>query len=95
MSVPETIADEARPHLPRGVRLRFDTVRNEWNLLAPERVLNVDAIAVEILKRCTGTASFTAIIADLAQNFAADPALIRKDVHAFLHGLVQKRMMDL
>jgi len=95
MKASETIADDARPHLPRGVRLRFDAVRKEWNLLAPERVLKVDAIAVDILKRCTGAARFSDIIADLAQNFTADPALIRKDVHAFLHGLVQKRMMDL
>jgi pyrroloquinoline quinone biosynthesis protein D len=91
----DEIADAARPHLPRGVRLRFDAIRKEWNLLAPERVLKIDSIAVEILKRCSGEACLTDIVADLAQNFAADPVLIRKDVSAFLHGLVQKRMIDL
>ncbi len=35
---PAMIADDARPRLPRGVRLREDKVRDRWVLLAPERV---------------------------------------------------------
>ena len=96
MSVAQNdIAAGAHPHLPRGVRLRFDAVRNEWNLLAPERVFKLDAIAVEILKRCTGAATFAEIIADLAAAFSADPARITKDVSTLLTELVQKRMVDL
>ena len=49
--------EEAKPRLPKGVRLRHDEMRGEWLLLAPERVLKADAIAVEILKRCTGERS--------------------------------------
>jgi len=33
--------------LPRGVRLKYDETRSEWLLLAPERVIKTDAIAVE------------------------------------------------
>ena len=91
----QDIAADARPHLPRGVRLRYDAVRSEWNLLGPERVFKLDAIAVEILKRCNGTTTFGDIIADLATAFSADPVRVRKDVSALLNELVQKRMVDL
>ena len=55
MSEPSAIAPEARPRLPRGVRLVHNEAQGGWVLLAPERVFKADAIAVEILKRCTAT----------------------------------------
>ncbi len=36
---PAKLSGAIRPRLPRGVRLKHDEVRNEWLLLAPERVL--------------------------------------------------------
>ena len=65
-----SIPPDARPRLPRGVRL----VENEthgWTLLGPERVIKADPIAVEIIKRCTGQATFTEIVDDLAAAFSA------------------------
>ena len=75
-----------KPRLPRGVRLKYDETRGEWLLLAPERVIKADAIAVEILKRCDGTATFAAIVDDLAQQFSADRARVEADVRALLGG---------
>ncbi len=49
-----SIAPDAKPRLPRGVRLTHNEAQGGWVLLAPERVFKADAIAVEILKRCTG-----------------------------------------
>lgn len=94
MSGPE-VADDAVPALPRGVKLRFDQTRNAWVLLAPERVLMPDEIAVEILKRCDGKASVAAIVADLARTFEAEPAQVRADVATFLRDLADKRMLNL
>ena len=55
MSDPSTtIAAEARPRLPRGVRLVHNEAQGGWVLLAPERVFKADPIAAEIIKRCTG-----------------------------------------
>ena len=51
------IADDARPRLPRGVRLVHNEAQGGWVLLAPERVFKADAIAVEVVKRCTGEAT--------------------------------------
>jgi pyrroloquinoline quinone biosynthesis protein D len=83
------------PRLPRGVRLKLDETRGEWLLLAPERVVKVDAIAVAILERCDGAATIEAIVDDLAATYAADRARIDEDVRALLNGLAAKRMVDL
>ena len=63
------IADDARPRLPRGVRLREDKVRDRWVLLAPERIVKVNPIAVEILKLCDGSRTLGEIVAGLAERF--------------------------
>jgi pyrroloquinoline quinone biosynthesis protein D len=82
------------PRLPRGVRLRNDTVRNRWVLLAPERIFEVDNVGVEILKRCDGR-SLDQLLTDLAAAFSATPDDIRADVTSFLNDFAQKRVLDL
>ena len=89
------IADEARPRLPRGVRLREDKVRERWVLLAPERVVKVNPIAVEILKLCDGSRTLGEIVTGLAERFKADPARVGTDVRALLASLAEKRMAEL
>jgi pyrroloquinoline quinone biosynthesis protein D len=89
-----SIPPDARPRLPRGVRL----VENEthgWTLLGPERVIKADPIAVEIIKRCTGQATFTEIVDDLAVAFSAPRDRIAADVTAMLRGLADKRLLEL
>ncbi|MGI9385459.1 MAG: pyrroloquinoline quinone biosynthesis peptide chaperone PqqD, partial [Methyloligellaceae bacterium] len=44
------IEPESRPALPRHVKLRHDAGRDRWVILAPERILTPDEIAVEILR---------------------------------------------
>jgi pyrroloquinoline quinone biosynthesis protein D len=82
------------PKLPRGVRLRHDTVRKRWVLLAPERIFEVDDIGVEILKRCDGR-SLGDMLQDLATVFSAKPDDIRGDVESFLKGFAEKRVVEL
>ncbi len=89
------IADDARPRLPRGVRLREDKARDRWVLLAPERVVKVNPIAVEILKLCDGSRSLGEIVSGLAARFNADPARVGTDVRALLASLAEKRMAEL
>jgi pyrroloquinoline quinone biosynthesis protein D len=90
-----TIADDARPRLPRGVRLVHNEAQGGWVLLAPERVFKADAIAVEIVKRCTGEATFSAIVDDLAKTYAAPRERILADVTAMLRGLADKKLLEL
>jgi pyrroloquinoline quinone biosynthesis protein D len=42
------------PSFRRGVKFRFDAVREAWVLLAPEKLFMPDEIAVEILKLVDG-----------------------------------------
>ena len=86
--------DTCRPRLPRGVRLHHDQVRGGWTILAPERVLETDAVGAEILKRCDGVATLSEIVDDLALAFDADRADIERDVRAFLADLADKRMLE-
>jgi pyrroloquinoline quinone biosynthesis protein D len=87
------VRDEAVPALARGVRLRFDKARDVWVLLAPEKVLMPDQVAVEILKRCDGKATVGAIVDDLVATFAAERDQIASDVQAFLQDLANKGMV--
>jgi pyrroloquinoline quinone biosynthesis protein D len=95
MSGRAEVKDHSVPALARGVRLRFDQARKAWVLLAPERVLMPDEIAVEILKRCDGKAAVRAIVDDLAQTFEAEPAQVDGDVRSFLQDLADKGMVTL
>jgi pyrroloquinoline quinone biosynthesis protein D len=89
-----TIADDAKPRLPRGVRIKHDEARGEWLLLAPERVIKPDPIALAVLQRCTGLATYAEIIDDLAKAYAAPRDRIEADVRKLLGTLITKRMVD-
>ena len=88
------VPDAAVPRLPRGVRLRQDTARGGWVLLAPERILQPDAVAVEILTRVDGQASLAQIVDSLAAAFSAERAQIDADVRAFLGNLAEKGFLE-
>ncbi|HYM29851.1 MAG TPA: pyrroloquinoline quinone biosynthesis peptide chaperone PqqD [Candidatus Cybelea sp.] len=88
------IGDTSVPHLPRHVKFRFDETRKQWLLLAPERVLMPDEIAVEILKLCDGQASVSAIADGLAAKFSAPRDVVGRDVTAMLQDLADKGFME-
>lgn len=92
---PPAIASGARPRLPRGVRLVHNEAQGGWVLLAPERVFKADAIAAEIVKRCTGEATLAAIVDDLARTFNAPRERVLADVTAMLRGLADKKLLEL
>lgn len=89
------IPADAKPKLPRGVRLTYNEKQGGWVLLAPERVFKADAIAAEILKRCTGEVTFDAIVDDLAANFNAPRERIETDVAAMMRSLADKKLLEL
>lgn len=96
MEQPATqVSDDARPRLPRGVRLTHNEAQGGWVLLAPERVFKADAITAEILKRCTGELTLGAIVDDLAKTFAAPRDRIHADVVKLLGSLAEKKLLEL
>ena len=94
MSEP-AIPPDARPRLPRGVRLVHNEAQGGWVLLAPERVFKADPIAAEIVKRCTGEATLVAIVDDLAATYSAPRERILADVTAMLRMLADKKLLEL
>lgn len=85
----------ARPRLPRGVRLVHNEAHGGWVLLAPERLFKADAIAAEILKRCTGDATVDSIVDELVRTYSAPRERILADVSALLKGLAEKKLLEL
>ena len=85
-----SVSETSRPLLPRHAKLKFDATRQRWVILAPERVLAPDDIAVEVLQLCDGVRSVEAIIDQLAAKYAADRGAISADVIAMLQDLADK-----
>lgn len=83
------------PAFRRGVKFRFDTVRDSWVLLAPEKLFMPDEIAVEILKLVDGARPIAAIVDDLAARFDAPREEIESDVIATLDDLSARGAIQL
>jgi pyrroloquinoline quinone biosynthesis protein D len=84
------ISEDSRPVLPRHTKLKYDETRQVWVILAPERVLAPDEIAVEVLKLCDGVRSVAHIVDELAVKYAAPRDTIATDVVAMLQDLADK-----
>src|SRR5258707_5463272 len=83
-------SEASRPVLPRHAKLKFDEPRQVWVILAPERVLAPDEIAVEVLQLCDGVRSVEQMIDQLAAKYAAEREAIATDVIAMLQDLADK-----
>ena len=94
-SRPDAIASDARPRLPRGVRLVNSEAQGGFVLLAPERVFKPDPIALAILQRCSGDATLAEIVDDLAATYSAPRERVLADVTTLLRGLADKRLLEL
>ncbi|WP_126967608.1 pyrroloquinoline quinone biosynthesis peptide chaperone PqqD [Xanthomonas arboricola] len=89
------ITRESQPALRAGVRLQHDRARDQWVLLAPERVVELDEIALVVAQRYDGTRSLAQIAQELAGEFDADAADIEIDVIELTATLHQKRLLRL
>lgn len=84
------IGADSRPALPRYVKLRHDAGRDRWVILAPERVLTPDEIAVEVLELCDGERTVAEVADLLAADYDAPAEAIGSDIIALLQGLADK-----
>jgi pyrroloquinoline quinone biosynthesis protein D len=81
--------------LARGVRLRDDAVRGQKVLLAPERAMALDEIAVKIVEALDGERSIDVIADRFATEFGAPREEIIADVLAFVQELSDRRMLEI
>jgi len=88
-----SVSEASRPVLPRHTKLKFDETRQVWVILAPERVLAPDEIAVEVLQLCDGARSVGEMADQLAAKYAADRDTILADIIAMLQDLADKAFL--
>jgi pyrroloquinoline quinone biosynthesis protein D len=93
MPEPASLPVPDRPRLAPGVRLHFDKTREAWVLLGPERVIEAEGPAHEILRRCDGRRTTGQIVDELAVLYTADRSIIADDVTGMLAELVAKRLV--
>ena len=80
-----------RPVLARGVRYRWDEVRQQHQLLFPEGLLVLNETGAVILRLCDAR-SIEDIHNELAKSFS-DTNLCQ-DIHEFLDQLVQRGLIQ-
>ena len=78
-----------------AARLVHDGAQGGWVLLAPARLFKADAIAAEIIKRCTGEVTIAELVAKLAKGYVAPREEILADVGSVLRGVAAKRLVEL
>jgi pyrroloquinoline quinone biosynthesis protein D len=85
----------SRPRFAPHVAFRHDETRGRWVVLAPERLLLPDDLAVEILKLLDGARNVDAVVDDLARRFEAPRDVIAADVVSMLQDLLDKGVLVL
>lgn len=80
MSAP--LPPEAPVRIAPGFRFQWEEAQQVYVLLYPEGMITLNDAASEILKRCDGSRTASAIIADLEQQFPG--ADLKDDVLEFL-----------
>jgi pyrroloquinoline quinone biosynthesis protein D len=76
------IDPSSKPKLARLFRMQYEEAQQNWVLLYPEGMVQLNQSASEILKRCDGERDVPAIVADLEQTFNVQG--LEKDVIGFL-----------
>lgn len=83
------MTDEKKPRLAPGVKLRNDDKRGPV-LLGPERVLELDDIALSIVQQMDGTRRISDIAQALAKEYDEKADVIRADIDSLLKDLTAK-----
>ena len=83
------------PLMPRGVRLHFCSIRQQWFLLAPERALAIDDVAHAVLSSVDGQSSVAEIAGTLAKTYDAAESRIQSDCLTLLTDLEKQRIIDI
>ena len=88
-------AGSSKPGMPKHIKLKHDTGRGRWLILAPERVFEPDETAVEILKLCDGVRTVQDIAGTLATAYNAPAAEIEADIVQMVQDLADRGVLRL
>ncbi|MDI4656651.1 pyrroloquinoline quinone biosynthesis peptide chaperone PqqD [Xanthobacter autotrophicus] len=82
------------PRLPRGVKLKYDQVRERHVLLAPERAFDIDETAASVLELVDGQRTCGQIVDELALRFDEKREVIADDVRDMIGDLIARRVIE-
>jgi coenzyme PQQ biosynthesis protein PqqD len=82
------------PRLAGKVRLRFDRHSGQHLLLYPERGMQLDPRAAEILQLCDGARTIAVVAAELAQRHHHPVNTVESDVLTFLQQLHDRCLIE-
>ncbi|MEQ9642801.1 MAG: pyrroloquinoline quinone biosynthesis peptide chaperone PqqD [Alphaproteobacteria bacterium] len=94
MSLAVTVTEASTVRLARGCRLRFDEARQQWLILAPERVFMPDEVSAAAVRRCVEEGVTVADVIDgFVVDYDAPRETIAVDVLAMLQDLADKGVL--
>ena len=94
MSERQPIDESVSLELGRGIRLKHDSGRDAWTLMAPERVIVLDEIAHEVINEIVASdGALAGVIDRLAERFDAPRDEIAADVIEMLQPFVDKQLL--
>jgi len=88
------IPADARPRLAAKARLRFDRKTERYLLLYPEKGLELNPTAADIVQLCTGEHTISEIVERLADKYSKQPrAAIEGEMQVLLTALVERGLV--
>lgn len=88
--------DTSRPTLAYKTRLRYDSRRDAFFLLWPERGLLLNRSASDILLRCRGQETLSSIVNALSGQYPhTGHHVIEEDVHRVIRDLCRRGLLTL
>ena len=89
------ISTDTRPRLAVKARLRFDRKTTRYLLLYPERGLELNATAADIVRLCTGEHTVAGMIDQLAEKYAGRARDdIERETMSFLDTLASRGLLE-
>ena len=89
------ITTESRPTLAAKARLRWDRQASRYMLLYPERGLVLNETAADVVQLCTGEHTVSAIVQQLTQKYASEPAEnVEREVLTLLERLANRGLIQ-
>lgn len=88
----ETSSDSI-PSVNSLFRLQFEEAQDSWVLLYPEGMVKLNQSAAEIMRRCDGEKTISAIVDDLAKAFDTEVQI--SDVTGFVDVAIQQNWLKI
>jgi coenzyme PQQ biosynthesis protein PqqD len=88
------MSPESRPRLAAKARLRFDRKSSSYMLLYPERGMVLNPTAADVLQRCTGELTVSAIVDELAQKYGHEAPEVEREILDFLKTMADRGLVQ-